>query len=58
MARKKRVSKTLHFKSKKSYERWVKYIWSNPKLRKKYAGKAPHAKVYIRGKPYKPSHKK
>ena len=53
-----RRSKVLHFKSKQSYLNWVRRIWSNPTLRRKYAGKAPHAKVIIRGKVHKPKHPK
>lgn len=56
--RKKRYPKTLHFKSKRDYERWLKYIWSNPRMRKKYAGKEPHKNIVIRGKRHKVKHPK
>lgn len=54
--KRRRASKVLHFKSKKDYLNWLKALWANPRLRRKYAGKAPHAKIYIRGKLHKVKH--
>jgi len=47
-------SKTLHFKSKKDYQKWLAYNYVH---NKKQMGKPPHETVYIRGKKHKVEHK-
>jgi len=50
------MARTLHFKSKAHYKRWLAYLWANKKVRRKYAGKPPHKKIIIAGKPHKVKH--
>jgi len=45
--------KTLNFKSKKAYQKWLSYNWIH---NRKKMGRPPHKKVKIRGKPHKVKH--
>ena len=47
--------KTLHFKSKKAYRKWLAYNWIHNKRK---MGKPPHKKIIIAGKPHKVKHPK
>jgi len=53
--RKRKTPKTLNFKSKEAYRKWLAYNWiHNPKE----MGKPPHKRIKIRGKPHKVKHKR
>jgi len=53
--KKSKKSKTLHFKSKEAYRKWLAYNWIHNKRK---MGKPPHKKVVIAGKPHKVEHSK
>ena len=50
------MARTLNFKSKKNYLKWLAYLWGNPRTRRKYAGKPPHSRIRIRGRPHRVKH--
>jgi len=49
------MAKTLHFKSKKDYQKWLAYNWIH---NKKQMGVAPHKTIKIRGKTHRVKHKR
>jgi len=53
MARKKK--KTLNFKSKKAYKKWLAYNWIHNKRK---MGRKPHKRIRIRGRSHRVKHRK
>ncbi len=49
------MSKTVHFKSREAYRKWLAYNWIH---NKRQMGRPPNKRVVIRGKVHKVSHKK
>ena len=51
----KKVSGTLHFKSKAAYKKWLAYNYIHNRRK---MGRPPHKVVYIRGKKHRVKHKR
>jgi hypothetical protein len=52
-SRRKRKANTLHFKNKRSYQKWLAYNWIHNRSK---MGKPPHKRVIIAGKPHRVKH--